>query len=116
MIHDKYQEKVLELANQEWSEEDNVVGKWQAVRGALTSAAEDVLGTTTRSQPDWFQESLGQLKPLLTRRNDAYSRWLGSGKQPDLTRLREARGEARRAVRSAKNAWFLEKAKEVERE
>ena len=116
MIRGKYQEKVLELANEAWSEEDNVVGKWEAVRGALTSAAEDVLGTTTRRQPDWFQESLGQLKPLLKRRNDAYSRWLGSRKQADLTRFREARGEARRAVRSAKNAWFLEKAKEVERE
>ena len=67
MIRDKYQEKVLELANEAWSEEDNVVGKLEAVCGALTSAAEDVLGTTTRRQPDWFQESLGQLKPLLKR-------------------------------------------------
>ena len=116
VICDKYQEKVLELANEAWSEEDNVVGKWEAVRGALTSAAEDVLGTTTRRQPDWFQESQGQLKPLFKRRNDAYSRWLGSGKQANLTRFRKARGEARRAVRNGKNAWFLEKAKEVERE
>ena len=112
----KYQQEVLERADKAWSEDDNVVGKWEAVRAALISAAEDVLGTITRRQPDWFQESLGQLRPLLDRRNEAYARWLGSGRQVDLTRFREARGEARRAVRKAKNAWFLEKAEEVERE
>ena len=31
-------------------------------------------------------------------------------------RFREVRGQARRAVRKAKNAWFLIKAKEVEGE
>ena len=79
-------------------------------------SSEDVLGTITRRQPDWFQESLGQLRPFLDCRNEAYARWLGSGMQIDLTQFREARGEARRAVWKAKNAWFPEKAEEVERE
>ena len=92
-----------------------MVGKWEAVRAALTSAAEDVLGTITWCQPDRFQESLSQLRPLLDHRNEAYARWLGSGRQVDLTRFREARGEARRVVRKAKNAWFLEKRGSKER-
>ena len=57
-----------------------------------------------------------ELKPLLRRRNEAYSRWLGSEKQDDFIVFKEARGSARRAVRRVKNAWFQEKAEEVEKE
>ena len=74
------------------------------------------LGVAARRQHDWFRESLGKLQPLLMARNKAYSMWLGTGKQEDLVKFREARGEARRAVRTAKNEWFLAKAEEVERE
>lgn len=115
-VRDKYQEVVLERASESWPEDGDVMAKWEAVRSAMTSAADDVLGTTARRQPDWFQESMSQLRPLLKQRNEAYSRWLGSGNQVDLIKFREARGIARRAVRNAKNAWFLEKAEEVERE
>ena len=65
---------------------------------------------------DWFCDSLDKLKPLLTLRNTAYSRWLGTGEQEDFTRFKEARGTARQAVRKAKNKWFQEKAEEIERE
>ena len=112
---ERYQEEVMKRAKEAWPEVDGVQEKWLAVHDALTSAAQDVLGVATRHQPDWFRESLGELQPLLKVRNEAYSRWLGTRKQVDLTKFREARGEARRAVRRAKNAWFLEKAEEVER-
>ena len=46
----------------------------------------------------------------------SYSRWLGLGRQADLRRLREARGTARRAIREAKNTWFLRKAEDINRE
>ncbi len=39
--------------------------------------------------------------------------YMGSGKQADLTRFKMAGGEVRRAVRSAKNAWYMQKAEEV---
>ena len=115
-VCEQYQEEVVKRANEVWPDEEGVQEKWLAVHGALTSAAEDVLGVVARRQPDWFRESLGELQPLLMARNKAYSRWLGTGKQEDLVKFREARGEARRAVRTAKNEWFLAKAEEVERE
>ena len=75
-----------------------------------------MLGRAGCPQADWFRDSLDELKPLLTLRNTAYSRWLGTGKQEDFTRFKEARGAARQAVRKAKNRWFQEKAEEIERE
>jgi hypothetical protein len=61
-------------------------------------------------------ESLVSLKPLIATRNAAHTRWLGSGRQEDLSQFREDRGIARRASRKAKNAWFQGKAEEIERE
>ena len=113
-VCEQYQEEVVKRASETWPDEEGVQEKWLTVHGALTSA--DVLGVAARRQSDWFRESLGELQPLLMARNKAYSRWLGTGKQEDLVKFREARGEARRAVRTAKNEWFLAKAEEVERE
>ena len=115
-VRSEYLEKVLERAREDWSEEDGVDEKWSAVLSALVTTVEDVLGRAGRPQPDWFRDSLDELKQLLTLRNTAYSRWLGTGKQEDFTRFKEARGTARQAVRKAKNRWFQEKAEEIERE
>ena len=105
----------MEKVSSDWHEEANVDDKWPSVRSGLVSAAEKVLGKVGCHQPDWFRESLSSLKPLLEARNAAFSRWLGSGRQADLRRFREARGNARRAIREAKNAWFLRKAEEIGR-
>ena len=82
--------------------------KWKAVSCALTSTAKDLLGMAGRPQPDWFCE--------LRLRNEAYSKWLGTGRQEDLNKFKEARCNARRPVRRAKNIWFQEKAEQIERE
>ena len=115
-VRAQYLEKVLERARDACSEDDGVDELWSAIQSALVTTAEDVLGRAGRSQPDWFRDSLEELKPLLELRNAAYSRWLGSGRQEDLVSFRQARGCARRAVRKAKNTWFQEKAEEIERE
>ena len=59
---------------------------------------------------------MGTLKPLLQRRNCAYTKWLASRKGDDLTRFKQARITAWRAIRTAKNSWFQEKEEEAERE
>ena len=115
-VKDKYLQAVLEKACRDWHEEANVEDKWLAVRSGLVNAAGEELGEAGCHQPDWSQEFLSSLKSLLEVRNAAYSRWLGSGRQADLRRFRKARGTARRAIREAKNTWFLRKAEEIERE
>lgn len=109
-------EQVLEKASEDWPVEGSVQEKWSVVCSALTEAADDVLGRVRNSQPDWFRESMEELKPLLQHRNDAYRRWLNSKKSVDLSRFKEARNASRRAVRNTKNRWFQEKAEEAERE
>ena len=106
-------EQVLEKARKDWPIDGSVQDKWSVVRSALTETADDVLGRVRRYQPDWFQESMEELKPLLQQRNDAYKKWLATKRTADLCRFREARNAARKAIR---NSWFQEKAEEAERE
>ena len=69
-----------------------------------------------RSQPDWFRDFSEELKLILRLRDEAYSKWLGAGKQKDLHKFKEARCNAKRAVRRAINIWFQEKAEQTEKE
>ena len=109
-----YLETVLERFSESWSVNGTLAEKWQVVKDALTSAAGDVLGFSSRHQSDWFADSLGLLQPLLTRRNAAYSKWIGTGNPEDLVVFKRARREAKWAVREAKNRWFQKKAAAVE--
>lgn len=96
-------ESVLARAGADWEEDGGVDDKWLAVWTALCTSTEELLGRSRRRQPDWFQESLGILVPLLTARNVAYSRWLDLGQIVDLVSFQKARGAARWAVRQTKN-------------
>ncbi len=68
--------------------------RWEVRRSAVLESADELLGYEKSRQPDWFQESADELKPQLQQRNNAYDRWLASGKE-DLTRFKVARNEAR---------------------
>ena len=86
------------------------------MKTALVHTAEDALGRAGRLQPDWFLESLEALQPLLVAWNAAYSRWVRTVIMEDLSKFRQARCTARRAIRKAKNEWFQKKASEIEGE
>ena len=88
----------------------------RVMSGALIESADELVGKVKGRHPNWFRESMGTLKPLLQSKNCAYTKWLASRKGDDLTRFRQARITARRAIRAAKNSWFQEKAEEAEKE
>ena len=64
---------------------------------ALMEAADSQLGRMKGCQPDWFQESLDQLRLKLRKRNDAYTKWLATSKREDLVQFKEARSAARKS-------------------
>ena len=111
----RFVEEVLERAHAVWPDDGNIDEQWSVFRVALTESAASVLGYEKKHQPDWFRESSDILNPFLQRRNDLYTTWLATGKAKDHDRFKQARGEARRAIRKAKNDWFVAKATEIER-
>ena len=56
--------------------------------GALIGSADELVDKVKGCQPDWFRESMGKPKPLLQRRNFAYTKWLASTKGDDLARFK----------------------------
>jgi len=70
-VADQYLESVLQKAGVSWPEDGIVEEKWKAVSAALTSVADDVLGTSSHCQPDRFSDSQSRLQPLFNNRNRA---------------------------------------------
>ena len=113
-LQQQYIDKVLERATSSWPEEGSVEERWKVMRSALLESADELLGYEKSRY--CFQESADDLRPQLQWRNNAYDRWLASGKEEDLTRFNVARNEARKSIREAKNSWFRAKAQEAEGE
>ena len=80
----------------------------------MCKAAEAVLGQERRRQPDWFEDNIHKLKALVSKRNDLFHRWLSTRCPTDRQRYVTMRREVARKIRCCKNAWFQEKAGEVE--
>ena len=67
-----------------------------------------MLGYEKSRQPDWFQESADELRLQLQWRNNAYDRWLASGKEEDLTRFKVAKNEVRKSIREKQKIAYWE--------
>ena len=111
-----YLRTVREKLHEGWDKESSVQEKWDTLMSALCNGAKAGLGFEDRRQPDWFRESEVDLKPLFAERNRLYALWLSTSRERDRKKYTDARRVARQAVRVAKDAWFLRKALEEERE
>ena len=110
-----FQELTSKFVSEQWKANGTISEKWAVIRSALTEAANTALGVEKRRHPDWFRESIDSLEPILQKRNQLYLKWLRSGLSSDKRNFSQARSEARRAVRAAKNAWFTGRAEEAQR-
>ena len=108
-----FQEAVIESAQSMWRLDSSVEEKWQTLRGALTEAAETILGIERDAIIQIGSERVQA--HLSQHQNNLYSKWLGSGRAVDLQRFHQARGDARQAVRAAKNSWFQAMAHEAQK-
>ena len=116
LVMEEFQEEVVERARAVWPEEGMAENKWTALRTVQTDAADSWLGRVKGYQPDWFQESLNELKAILRNRNDAYIKWLAMRKREDLVQFKEAGSVARKAIRQVKNAWFQANTDETQKQ
>ncbi len=98
-----------------WCEGNSASEKWRVLRSAITTAAEDTLGFQRRRRPDWYQDSMDILDPVLERRNRLFRLWLDAKTSVAREAYCHARGLARAAVRAAKNNWFCRMASVVEK-
>ena len=72
-----------------------------------------VFGRGVCSNPEWFEESAGVLKPLIEEKNHAHSRYLQVGARSCKQAFRRLRRMVQKAVSNAKSEWILKVATEV---
>ena len=113
-VREKYSNAVLREVSHDWNQEASGERKWKAIKVGMCKAAEAVLGQERRRQPNWFEDNIHNLKALITKRNDLFLRWLSTRCPTDRQRYVMMRREVAHKIRCCKNAWFQEKAGEVE--
>ena len=111
----RFLESVRKGLKEKWDTGKNVEEKWNVLSSVMCDAAKECLGYEDRQQPDWFQESEVDLKPLFAERNRMHTVWISDGREASRRKYADARRAARHAVRVAKDAWFQRKASEAER-
>jgi len=90
-------------------------GLWDSTLSILNDVAKTTLGTTTKKNPDWFDESAHIIKPLLQEKNRAHDAYLSNPSSRHLfIRWKNLRTEAQRKLREIQNTWWKQKAKEIQ--
>ena len=90
--------------------EDN----WQDLRCSIVQAAEKSIGRGKRRQPEWFEDNVEKLTPLIDAKNAAYDGLLGSDSAGARRVFRQAQRRVKKAVDRAKEDWILNVAREAE--
>ena len=111
-VRGHFQELVSDTVKKTWKVDSALE---DTLKTALVDAAKTTVGFEKHKHPDWFRENMNVLESLFQRRNQLYLRWLGSGLSSDKHKFSKARSKARRAVRDAKNTWFMNKAEEAQK-
>ena len=78
--------------------EDN----WKELQSCIVVSAEDSIGRGFRLNPEWFEDSYSELKPLIDKKNDAYCKFLQVGTRSRRSAFKRLQQMVRKAVVKAK--------------
>ena len=84
------------------------------LKTSLLAAAEKVVGYGGRVQPDWFQDSLEILMPLIDVKNTSKKRMLQNDIPPLRQEFRKCQHAVKAAIGKAREDWILKVANEAE--
>jgi len=88
---------------------------WRDICGRVTAAAEEVLGLSRRKHRDWFDENRRDIKDLLDAKNNAHNSYLRDPTNVAARRKwQNSRAEAQRTLRLMEDAWWAERAREIQ--
>ena len=88
--------------------------RWSHFKGALSQAAESVLGFKKRTHQDWFDENNDAITGLIHRKNQAYTEWLRSGSLASKQRFKALQATVQRELRNMEDNWWDQKADEIQ--
>ena len=87
---------------------------WNTLKSCIVNAAEETIGRGQRKNPEWFEENLDTLLPLIESKNQAHHRAIQSNSTADRKEFRRRQRAVKQAVDKAREEWICRVAKEAE--
>ena len=114
-IQSELQEKLCELLPALPVDTDTVEHAWTVFRDAVFSAAETALGFCKRKHQDWFDQNDQDILTLIEANRSAHAAWLSDKNSASKhAHFKQLRGQVQSRMRELKNAWWADKATEVQ--
>ncbi|XP_033111864.1 craniofacial development protein 2-like [Anneissia japonica] len=112
VMQDNLHERLSGLsANTNSATDLDIEALWSSLSEALQNASKEVLGYTRRKNPDWFDENVDEILPLL---NAAFQDRLAHPASTVLEKWKRTTSTQRR-LREIQNEWWINKAREIQR-
>lgn len=112
----EFQERIKnKLNNSDEEVEDGVPYRWSRIKGAITAAAEDVLGRRERGEikNNWYDE---ECEAALRERNEARKKVLQRNTRANKENYKNKRKAAKTICRQKKRTWERKKLEKLEEE
>ena len=93
---------------------DSVHDKWKELKNQILKVSKETLGTKSKKQPDWFEENIGSITPLIDAKNAAHQALVTRNTRSTSSRLKECQHRLQREIRRLKNDWLVKKAREIQ--
>ena len=81
--------------------------RWNFLRDAIHTTALSTFGKRERRNPDWFEESISEMEPVIKAKRDALINYKREPSASNLAALRTARNNAQRTARHCANQYWL---------
>ena len=81
--------------------------KWNTIREAIYTASVSAFGKRTKNSPDWFNDNLPKIEPLVEAKRKAFLAHKANPTPQSLQTLKTCRSSVQRAARQCANDYWL---------
>jgi len=104
----------IETALEEQPEAGTAEEKWNFLRDKIHSAALSTFGKKEQKNPDWFEESLPAMQPVINAKREALVNYKRDPSAKNLAALRTARSNVQRTARHCANQYWLNLCQDIQ--
>ena len=81
--------------------------KWSLLRDTIHNTALTTFGKIDRKNPDWYDESLPEIQPIINAKREAFMNYKKVPSSKNLTALRTARSKVQKIARRCANLYWM---------
>ena len=87
---------------------------WGSFSESLYSVSAEFLGRKKKTHKDWFDENNSGIQEILANKNRLHNNYMSNPSACNAAAWRSARSDTQQQIRELKNAWWLERAREIQ--